>query len=139
VIEQVLLDKGPLVAMLSSRDPYHEACLQVSKQLRGTLVTCWPVLTEAAWLLRTHSDGIQRLLAGVSTRLFRIAELPNDSAAWIATFLERYATAEVQLADAALVYLATHEKIETIFTTDRRHFSTFRLPNNRAFRILPEA
>ena len=101
-------------------------------------MTCWPVLTEAAWLLRTHPNDVQRLLHGVSERAYRIADLPQVAAGWIAEFLARYQTAEVQLADAALMYLAVHEKIETVFTTDRRHFSTFRLPNNRTLRLLPE-
>lgn len=138
MIEHVLLDTGPLVAILRRKDPYREACLSVASQLHGTLVTCWPVLTEAAWLLRTYPEEVQRLLHGVTERAYRIADLPSGAAGWIAAFMARYQTADVQLADAALMYVAVHEKIDAVFTTDRRHFSTFRLPDNRTLRLLPE-
>ena len=43
-----------------------------------------------------------------------------------------------QLADAALVYLAEREGIDTIFTLDQRDFSVYRSGRRRPFRILPE-
>jgi predicted nucleic acid-binding protein len=42
-----------------------------------------------------------------------------------------------QLADVSLVYLAGRERIETIFTLDRRDFSIYRTSRGRSFRILP--
>ena len=41
------------------------------------------------------------------------------------------------LADAALLYLAEREKIDTIFTLDRRDFSVYRSSRKRAFRVVP--
>jgi len=38
----------------------------------------------------------------------------------------------------SLVYLAEHEKIETIFTLDRRDFSVYRLGDKRSLNLLPE-
>ena len=57
---------------------------------------------------------------------------------WIIAFLERYATAEAQLADAALMYLAEREGIDTVFTLDRRDFSIYRTTDGRALTIIPE-
>jgi predicted nucleic acid-binding protein len=42
-----------------------------------------------------------------------------------------------QVADAALVYLAGREKIETVFTLDRRDFSVYRASGRRALSIVP--
>ena len=52
--------------------------------------------------------------------------------------MRRYQGIRPQLADAAIVYLAEREGIDTIFTLDRRDFSVYRSARKRPFRILPE-
>ena len=136
---RVLLDTGPLVAILSRRDDYHRVCVEQLRELSPPLLTCWPVLTEAAWLLRKEPLAIQRLFQGFETGLLKLLALDETAAPWIVTFLHRYRDLGGQLADACLVYLAEHEQIETVFTLDRRDFSVYRLNDKRALNILPEA
>jgi predicted nucleic acid-binding protein len=52
--------------------------------------------------------------------------------------MERYEDIRPQLADAALVYLAERERIDTMFTLDHRDFSIYRTGRKRSFRIVPE-
>ncbi len=47
----VLMDGGPLVAILSRDDASHERCVAELAELRVPLITCWPVMTEVLWLL----------------------------------------------------------------------------------------
>jgi predicted nucleic acid-binding protein len=56
----------------------------------------------------------------------------------VSSIMQRYESAGLQLADAALAHLAERENIRTIFTTDRRDFSIIRLKRNRALRLIPE-
>jgi predicted nucleic acid-binding protein len=56
----------------------------------------------------------------------------------IAELLQKYESIRPQLADAALVYLAGRERIDAIFTLDRRDFSIYRTSRGRSFRILPQ-
>ena len=57
--------------------------------------------------------------------------------AWIASFMGRYRNLRPDLAYAALAYLAEREDITTVFTLDRRDFSTYRRQDGTAFRLLP--
>src|SRR5437660_12385021 len=104
--DRVLLDTGPLVAILSARDQHHRTCVEQLKDLSAPLLTCWPVLTEAAWLLRFDSKAIQQLLRGSERGLFEVLKLEGEALPWTANFLRRYRTLRPQLADACLMYLA---------------------------------
>ena len=133
----VLVDTGPLVAMLRRNDENHQLCRELAKEITRPLLTCWPVLTEAAYLLRYDIRHVQALLRYVTEDELEVAELPpKETAEWCANFFSTYSDHEPQLADATLVYLAEQEEITDIFTLDRRDFSMYRLSDGRAFSIL---
>ena len=136
-MRRVLVDAGPLVALVSARDQHHQTCKEFLDSLRPPLITFWPALTEAAWLLRNRSRALFKLLECCAGGLFLPLELDPEAPAWIAAFLRRYERLEAQLADAALVYLAEREKIDTVFTFDRRDFSVYRLSSGRSLKLLP--
>ena len=74
----------------------------------------------------------------IDSGLVKLVELDETSLAWIIAFLDRHASAKAQLADAAVMYLAEREGIDTVFTLDRRDFSIYRTTDGRALAILPE-
>jgi predicted nucleic acid-binding protein len=132
----VLLDTGPLVAILHAADSEHAACVERLHDLQTPLLTCWPVLTEAAWLLRHEPTAIQGLLFGFRSGLLRLLQLDEDAMSWIAAFYRKYRKLSPQLADAALVYLAERENLDTVFTLDRRDFSVYRMAGGRTLHVL---
>ncbi len=134
---RVLVDTGPLVAIASRRDNYHQVYVEQLQLLTPPLFTCWPVMTEAAWLLRNEPLAIQRLLKSADTGLVKILELDGKTPGWLANFLRRYRKLGAQAADGCLVYLAERENIDTIFTLDRRDFSVYRFKRNKRFQLLP--
>jgi predicted nucleic acid-binding protein len=99
---KVLIDAGPIVAILLSSDHQHEACVEQLRHIRGPLLTCRPVMTEAAWLLRAYPEAIRRLLAAFHSRPFEIAPLGEADLPGIAAILARYQSLGLQLADASL-------------------------------------
>lgn len=105
--------------------------------MRGPLITCWPVITEAAWLLRKRPAAIALLLSALGGKPFALAELGEKDFQGIAAILMKYRSLEIQLADAALVHLAHREKIDTVFTLDRRDFDVLRATHGRKLRIIP--
>ncbi len=134
---RVLVDTGPLVAIFLSRDAHHARCVGQLQKLSPPLFTCWPVITEVAWLLRRFPLAVEGFLGSFEAGLLRPLELDDHAFPWIRSFLARYRRLEPQVADASLVYLAEREEIDTVFTLDVRDFSIYRLRGNRALRLLP--
>jgi predicted nucleic acid-binding protein len=133
----VLIDTGPIVAILSKSDEYHQLCVEELATLQPPLFTCWPVVTEAQWLLQHDSNAVDGLFKAFSKGLFAL--LPCDESAMpaLAAFLYRYPKLKPDLADAMLVHLAEREGIETVFTLDRRDFSIYRYGRKRRLKLLP--
>jgi predicted nucleic acid-binding protein len=134
----VLADTGPLVAILDESDSHHERCTETLRHIQPPLLSCWPVLTEAAWLLRRERTAISKLLAGVEAGLLRILDVSGSELTAIDKLFVRYRDLTPQLADLTLVYLAQREDLETIFTLDRRDFPVFRRKGKSGFHLLPD-
>jgi predicted nucleic acid-binding protein len=124
---RILLDTGPLVALLVAKDIHHHLCVDTLAALSPPLLTCWPVLTEAAWLLRKQHRPLDLIAEAQAAGMFDVLSLDSGSLRDIAAIMRRYEEAGIQLADAALAYLAERENIRTVFTLDRRDFSIIRL------------
>jgi hypothetical protein len=134
---QVLIDTGPIVAILLESDEYHEACVEQLHRIRGPLLTCWPVITEAAWLLRAYPSAIRKLLSSFHGRPFELLPLGETDLPGIAAILVKYEALRIQIADASLLHLANREGIETMFTLDRRDFGVLRLAHGKKLRLIP--
>ena len=136
-MRRVLADTGPLVAILSPRDRNHELCVSVWKELSSPLLTCWPVVTEAAWLLRDAPRAFKQLLDSIQEGILEMPLFSGAEAGKVSKILEQYASLRPQFADATLVYLAHRDNIETIFTLDQRDFLVYRTARKKPFRLLP--
>jgi len=101
--DRVLVDAGPLVALLSARDSAHVACTQAVGELVKPLISSWAVLAEAAWLLRNTHGGLTALLRLVAEDVVVCPVLDAQAANWIASCLARYADLKPQLADLTLL------------------------------------
>ena len=93
-------------------------------------------LAAADGTRRHQRPGLGGLVESGAVRLVQLDEV---ALRWTISFLERYASAEAQRADAALMYIAEREGINTVFTLDRRDFSVYRTTDGRALHIVPES
>ncbi len=133
----VLVDAGPLVALLDRRDEAHGACVGALKTLRDPLVTVWPAFTEAMYLLGGSWAGQRALWSRLETEALALAPLDETDAPRMRELMEKYRDLPMDLADAALVRVAERESLTEIFTLDRRHFSVYRSGRRRRFSIVP--
>lgn len=136
--KRAVADTGPLVAIVRKREKSHKKCVAAVKAFRPPLLTYWPVLTEVAWLLRDEPEGMKAIGGLIRSGSVKLMELDDVALEWIIGFLERYASVGAQMADAALMYIAEREGIDTVFTLDRRDFSVYRTTDGRALNIVPE-
>ena len=137
-VRGVLVDAGPLVALLDQSDLHHAACVATLRRLRDPLVTVWPAFTEAMYLLGSSWRGQKALWSRMETGALTLAPLDEGDAPRMRELMEKYRDLSMDLADAALTRVAEREDLTRIFTLDRRHFSVYRPGRRRRFSILPE-
>jgi len=135
----VLIDAGPIVAILARRDQHHRRCVDQLRELTLPFLTCWPVVAEAAYLLRRSGVSFDAVLTGIERGHLELLPLGPADIPGIAAVLRKYHDHALDLADACLMHLAEREAISDVFTLDRRHFGLFRTSQGAALSLLPEA
>jgi predicted nucleic acid-binding protein len=102
----VLMDTGPFVAYLSSRDAYHDWAVERFAMLDPPLVTCEPVLTEACFIAARNGVSPAEVLDIFRGGVMRIGIQVQEELSAIQALMARYADVPMSLADACLVRLA---------------------------------
>ena len=87
----VLLDTGPLVALLNRRDRYHQWATEQWGDLEPPVLTCEPVLTEACFLLRGSARGSTAALELVARGAVKIAYRVDEEVTVLGRLMSRYA------------------------------------------------
>ena len=133
----MLVDAGPLVALLHRDDQHHRRCLAALKRIREPLFTVWPAVTEAMYLLGFSPAAQHQLWERLLAEEPAIAPLGTSDLPRLRELMARYADRGMDLADAALVRVAERDGIERIFTVDRTDFTVYRIDGRRRFTIVP--
>jgi uncharacterized protein len=139
VTERVgLLDTGPLVSFLAADVEYHAWAVDQWKELRPPLLTCEPVLTEAAFLLRREGRDTDSLFTLLERGVIRIAIAVEREQADLRALMRRYRTRPMSLADACLVRLSEIHRAAEVVTLDA-DFKIYRRHGNKVIPVrIPE-
>lgn len=138
-MKPVLLDTGPVVALLDQADSSHVFVRTALAALPGRrpLLTTGAVITEVMFYLQDSIGGIERAVSFLADAGVYVEDAftgPRLRAA--AALMEQYADTPMDFADATLVVLATHFATGDILTLDERGFRTYRHQGKRSFRLL---
>jgi uncharacterized protein len=133
----VLIDAGPLVALIDRRERRHHDCVAALTQVQGPLVTTWPVVAEAMYLLGDAGwPGQRQLWELLASDDVELADLDAAAAARARALMEKYRDLPMDLGDATLVAVAEQRRIRQVLTLDG-DFRVYRTAARAGFDVLP--
>jgi len=121
----VIVDTGPVVALLASSDSWHAWTKQQFDMLAPPLLTCEGVVTEAAYLLNRSRGGVSALLGLLARGVLEIRFSLQAEIGPIERLMRRYASVPMSLPDACLVRMSELYASSTVLTLDS-DFSVYR-------------
>ena len=133
----IVVDAGPLVALVDADDQFHQKCVATLKEVREPLVTVWPPLTEAMYLLSDLPRAQEALWEMLARGVLQFLPLDITDVPRMRELMRKYADLPMDLADAAVVRVAEREGIREIFTVDRKDFNAYRLHGRLRPNIIP--
>jgi predicted nucleic acid-binding protein len=132
----VLLDTGPLVALLSKDDAAHERAARLFAACEPPLRCCEAVVAEACFLVRkVHRAAPAEVLALGRKGVFDVALSLNEQWASIEVLFAKYSDRPISLADACLIRCAEVFKEPRILSFDT-DFDVYRWGQRRKFERL---
>ena len=135
----ILADTGYWVALFCRRDKFHSAAVAAERVVGDEqLVTTWPVVTEACFLiLRDNDQGrVLDFLDAIRDGVAEMHDLPKDAPARIGALMRKYRSLPMDLADASLIVVAEELDEGRILTIDHAEFSTYRWKKTKSFQNL---
>lgn len=135
-MDAVLVDAGPLIAILDKSDRWHERAVETLQSIHDPLITVWPAFAEAMYLLADSWPAQAALWDMLLSTGVRVAHLDDTDARRMKELMKKYRDQPMDLADAGLVRVAEREGYRRIFTFDR-HFRTYRVARGAALSIIP--
>jgi uncharacterized protein len=136
-MKPLLLDTGPIVALLDRNDSHHDWVTPRLSNVAGPLVTTGAVVTEATFFLQNVRNGIARLFDLLANPRIEIRDsFPSLKLRAAADLMQRYADTPMDFADATLVVLAEELNVDGVLTLDERGFRTYRLGRNHSFHLV---
>ncbi|MEW5746959.1 MAG: PIN domain-containing protein [Nitrospirota bacterium] len=133
----VIIDTGPIVALFDESEPLHEICRATLKKIKSPLITSWPVLTEAFYLLGDWHKGQRELWDFVIAGGLDLYDIPASDCGRLKELMGKYFDKPMDLADATLVLIAEVKRIRTIFTLDKSDFSIYHPRHCKRLEIIP--
>jgi predicted nucleic acid-binding protein len=135
----LVLDTGPVLALLDAGDPDHGRCVRMVEQVGEDLVIPGPVLVELDyWILKLLGQDPWRIFVeDVEKGAYRLHHPDATDLVRIADLERRYASLDLGLVDAAVIVTCERLGEPKVATLDRRDFSVVRPRHVDHLTLLP--
>jgi predicted nucleic acid-binding protein len=135
VSDQILVDTGPLVALIDSDSHYHDWAVNIWKRAKAPAYTCEAVITEATFLLQRDAVQTDALYELICSGSLAIGLHFSDCATDIRALIKRYKNIPISFADACLVRLSELKPNHRVVTFDS-DFNVYRKHGNKVIPLL---
>ena len=133
--QRVILDTGPLVALINGSDNYHRWTKLQFANIKPPLLSCEAVVSEACFLLGNHHGGQKAVFEFLRREILHIPFKLSEHVNQIAWLLDKYSDIPMSLADACLVRLTELYAESPVLTLDS-DFSIYRKNKKQIISLL---
>jgi predicted nucleic acid-binding protein len=136
MVTQIVVDTGPIIGLLNTRDRHHQWCVQQLEQITDPLLTCDAVLSEAFFLLKRRTpNGADQLAAMIQRGILKSQFDFSTAHPIVLSVLKKYRDLPTSFADACLVAMADASDQVHVWTLDQ-DFRVYRKQNRRMIPLL---
>jgi len=132
-VTRVVIDTGPIVALLNRRDRHHAWVREVLDAVEPPIFTCEAVVSEACFLLGRVAGGQDAVLELLASDVVNIDFRMLPEIAAVQGLMRKFATVPMSLADACLVRMTELEAQSVLVTLD----GDFRVYRRNRRQIIP--
>jgi predicted nucleic acid-binding protein len=133
-VTRILADTGFLVALFHPADKLAPSARNYLRSHRHPLATVTAAVVETCFFLSASEKA--DLLGWAQGGGIAVVDTPVDSYAELAAIVGRYSDRDIDLADAALIWLANASGQNRVLTVDDRDFSAYRLKQGKRFELV---
>ena len=135
----VLADTGALYALVNRSDAWHQRVRTWWESSREPILVPATVIPEATYLIATRlgSSYETAFVRALGAGELEIEPLLSEDVTRAADLLATYGDLPLGFVDASVVAMAERRGIDTLVTTDRRHFAVVRPAHVPRLRLVP--
>lgn len=130
---RVVIDTGPVVALLNRRDRQHAWVRELLDAVEPPIFTCEAVVSEACFLLGRVSGGQDAVFELLSKDVLKLDFRMRDEVDALRGLMRKFANVPMSLADACLVRMTELDVQSVVLTLD----SDFRVYRRNRRQVIP--
>ena len=133
-MSRTLVDSGFLVATFRKHDRLSDFAKTYLAKHRHGFITVAPVIVETCFFLDAQEK--RNLLEWVQRSGLDVVDWPVSAYPQVDAIITKYADRDIDVADAALIWLAIKTGVRAILTIDIKDFSVYRLTGSKRFELI---
>jgi len=133
----LLVDTGILYALADRTDAWHQKSRRYLQSARERLLAPVTILPEVAYLLRERigAQAEQAFVESIAAGEIAVEDLDHKDWQRVAALMAAYDA--IGMVDASVIAIAERLKLDTLATTDRRHFTIVKPAHVERLTLVP--